>query len=215
MNESKNWLDALSDGQLFRDWFSLIVHFFLGVGYFSFLIAGYSTALSLTFILIGIPLVLFMLGTTRTLARMDRQIMDAVLDTSTPEMEEDVDVRGANLGQRIGLYLGSGTTWRAALYLLAKFPIGLLSITVAMLILPLLALEVLILAPLTIDMRLISVRLLHWFAIGLHKGSGVLLPTTKKRKRDRNTERLESDEQAEPVYMLEDDGEIIVQKRFS
>jgi hypothetical protein len=87
------------------------------------------------------------------------------------------------------------------------------SITAAMVILPFLAIEVLILAPLTIDMRLITVRLLHWVAIGLHRGSGVLLPTkTPKRKRD--TSRLESVEEAEPTYYLDEDGELVVAKRF-
>ena len=165
------------------------------------------------FVLVGIPLLLFMLATTRTLAKLDRQVMGALLDTPTPEMVEDIDPRGANLGERIGMYMGSKTTWRSALYLFAKFLIGLLSITAAFVILPLLAIEVLILAPLTIDMRLISVRLLHWTAIGLHKGSGVLLPTSKKRKRD--TSRLETVETAEPTYTIDDDGEIMVQKHFS
>jgi hypothetical protein len=162
---------------------------------------------------VGIPLLLFMLATTRVLARMDRQIMGGLLDTDTPDMVEDVDMRGANLGERIGMYLGSGTTWRSALYLFAKFPIGLLSITAAFFILPFLALEVLILAPLTIDMRLITVRLLHWTAIGLHKGTGVLLPTEKKRKRD--VSRLETADDAEPLYVIDDDGEIVARKRFS
>ncbi len=213
MREQRNWLDALSDGQLFRDWFSLIAHFFLGSAYITFLIAGFATAIGLSFVLVGIPLLLFMLATTRTLAKLDRQMMGALLDTPTPEMVEDIDPRGANLGERIGMYMGSITTWRSALYLFAKFLIGLLSITAAFVILPLLAIEVLILAPLTIDMRLISVRLLHWTAIGLHKGSGVLLPTSKKRKRD--TSRLETVETAEPTYTIDDDGEIMVQKHFS
>jgi hypothetical protein len=211
--DSKNWLDVLSDGQMFRDWFSLIAHFFLGIAYLTFLSAGFAFALGTSVILIGIPLLLFMLATTRVLARIDRQIMGALLDTRTPEVKDDVDTRGANLGERLGMYLGSGTTWRSMFYLFLKFPIGLLTISAAFLILPLLALEVLILAPLTIDMRLISVRMLHWVAIGTHKFSGVLLPTGDgKRKRD--TSRLESTD-AEPGYFIDDDGEIAAYKRFS
>jgi hypothetical protein len=46
MNDrSKNWLDVLSDGQLFRDWFSLMAHFFLGIAYLTFLSVGFAVAL--------------------------------------------------------------------------------------------------------------------------------------------------------------------------
>lgn len=214
MNDrSKNWLDVLSDGQLFRDWFSLIAHFFLGIAYLTFLSVGFAVALGTSVILVGIPLLLFMLAMTRVLARIDRQIMGALLDTSTAEVADDVDTRGANLGERLGMYLGSGTTWRSLIYLLLKLPLGIMAFTAAWLILPLLFIEVLILAPLTIDMRLISVRMLHWVAIGTHKFSGVLLPTGK-RKRD--ISRLETQEEAEqPRYFIDDDGEIAAHKRYS
>lgn len=214
MNDrSKNWLDVLSDGQLFRDWFSLIAHFFLGIAYLTFLSVGFAVALGTSVILVGIPLLLFMLAMTRVLARIDRQIMGALLDTPTAEVADDVDTRGANLGERLGMYLGSGATWRSLIYLLLKLPLGIMAFTAAWLILPLLFIEVLILAPLTIDMRLISVRMLHWVAIGTHKFSGVLLPTGK-RKRD--ISRLETQEEAEqPRYFIDDDGEIAAQKRYS
>jgi hypothetical protein len=218
MNDtSKNWLDVLSDGQLFRDWFSLIAHFFLGIAYFTILTVCFSVAIGTSVILVGIPLLLFSLAITRVLARMDRQMMGGLLDTDTPEVADDVDARGANLGERLGMYLGSATTWRSLVYLFLKMPIGILTFTAAWLILPLLALEVLILAPLTIDMRLISVRMLHWVAIGTHKFSGVLLPADNtKRKRD--TSRLENrarDAENEPGYFIDDDGEIAAYKRFS
>ncbi|MEO8610388.1 MAG: sensor domain-containing protein [Chloroflexota bacterium] len=215
MDSSKNWLDVLSDGQMFRDWFSLIAHFFLGIAYLTFLSAGFAFALGTSVILVGIPLLLFMLATTRVLARIDRQIMCALLNSATPEVTDDVDARGANLGERLGMYLGSGTTWRSLIYLLLKLPIGIMTISAAFLILPLLALEVLVLAPLTIDMRLISVRMLHWVAVGTHKFSGVLLPTSKSAgKRKRDTGRLETVE-ADPGYFIDDDGEIAAYKRFS
>jgi hypothetical protein len=211
-NRSKTWLDALTDGQLFRDWFSLIAHFFLGMAYFGFLMAGYATAIGLSFVLIGIPLLLFMLATTRVLAAIDRRLIGAILDEDTPDVADDVDTTGANLGERIGLYLGSGTTWRSLFYLLLKFPLGMVAFTAAMFLLPLLALEVLILGPLTIDMRLASVRLQHTIAVGLHRGSGLLLPAAK-RKRARDVSRLETRDADEPVYFLDDEGEIVLRKR--
>lgn len=63
-------------------------------------------------------------------------------------------------------------------------------------------------------MRLISVRMLHWVAVGTHRFSGVLLPAASgKRKRD--TSRLETRDEAEPRYFIDEDGEIAAYKRFS
>jgi len=62
------------------------------------------------------------------------------------------------------------------------------------------------------DMRLITVRLLHGVAIGLHKFEGLLLPT-RKPKRVARTSRLELQEEEGPAYYLDDDGEIVKYKR--
>ncbi|MBA3873130.1 MAG: sensor domain-containing protein [Anaerolineae bacterium] len=210
MNENRSWLDAMTDGQIIRDWFSLIAHFALGMTYISFFIFAYTMSIGLSFILIGIPLLLFTLASTRAIAAMDQRLFAGILDRPAPEFADDVDGRGANLGERLGMYLGSGTTWRSLVYLGLKFPVGIAALIAAMFILPFLGLEMLILGPLGIDMRLASVRLLHGVAVGLHKFPGLLLPTGK-RKRDLS--RLENVETAEPQYYLDDDGEIILRER--
>ncbi len=205
----KTWLDALTDGQVLRDWFSLIVSFALGITYLAFFAAGYAVSLGLSFVLIGIPLLLFMLASTRAAAAMDRRLMAAVLNADAPTMDEDPALQGMNLGERLGHYLGSALTWRSLIYLALKFPIGIFSFMFAICILPLLAIEVLILGPLTIDMHLISVRLLHGVTMGLHRAEGLLLPSRKPKRAGRS--RLELVEE-EPAYYLDDDGEIIKYK---
>ncbi len=210
MTNNRTWLDALSDGQIIRDWFSLIAHFALGSTYISFFIFAYAMSIGLSFILIGIPLLLFTLASTRAVAAMDQRLFAAILDRPAPEFADDVDPRGANLGERLGMFLGSTTTWRSIVYLALKFPVGIGAFMAAMFILPFLGFEMLILGPLGIDMRLATVRLLHGVAVGLHKLPGLLLPTGK-RKRD--VSRLESVETYEPEYYLDDDGEIVMHKR--
>jgi putative sensor protein len=220
--DSPNWLDALTDGQMFRDWLSLVANFFFSIGYLIFLIAGYSTAISLIPVLVGIPLLLFMLASTRALAAADYQVMATILQADLPPVEDDVDASGANLGHRFGLYFGSMTTWRSLLYLLVKFPIGLVSSLIAIFAVPILFVELLILAPLTIDMRLASVRLLHFLANGLNWTNNLFLPTGSGKRtsiareefaareqaasarRKRSARRLELDNEDERPYALED-----------
>lgn len=210
MDRGRSWLDALSDGQMFRDWLSLIASFFFSLFYVGFLSTMYVLSLSLVVVLVGIPLLMFTLAITRNLAVVDRQAMAAILNVPLREVADDVDPRGANLGERLGMYLGSMTTWRSLLYLAAKLPIGLLSISLAVLIVPVLAVELLILAPLTIDMRLISVRLLHFSAVNLTRLHGLLLPRQKSK---RDVSRLELREVEEPRYYITDDGEIGIAAR--
>jgi membrane protein implicated in regulation of membrane protease activity len=203
----KTWLDALTDGQVLRDWFSLIVSFALGILYVTFFAGGYAISLGLSVVLVGIPLLLFMLASTRVAAAMDRRVMAAILETDDDELDTQQAPRGSNLGERLGFYLGDSLTWRSLVYVLLKFPIGLFAFCFALCILPILAIEVLLLGPLTVDMHLLSVRLLHGVVTGMHRLEGVLLPT-RKSKRARRPNRLAPEEEAEPLYYLDDDGEV-------
>jgi hypothetical protein len=209
---NKTWLDAITDGQILRDWFSLILSFGLGWVYFVFFATMFAVSLGLSIVLVGIPLLLFTLASLRVTAKIDRQLMAAVLQTESPEVADDLDLRGANLGERLGMILGSALTWRSLVYLLAKLGTGMVGLITAIFAVPLLAIEVLILGPLTIDMHLLSVRLLHGVAIGMHKFEGMLLPSRKaKRAGLRNHLELQHEEE-EPLYYLEDDGEVVKYK---
>lgn len=213
---SRSWLDALTDGDMLRDMLSLLAQFFFSIVYFTLLVAGFATAIGLSFILIGIPLLLFMLAGTRSLAAMDRAVMASIMDIEAPRVHDDIDMRGANLGERMGMLLGSSVTWRSFLYLLIKLPIGIAAISLLMLLLPLLAIEVLILAPLTIDLLLITVRLLRWSARGLFAINSAMLPNAKPKRANAQPERISrlvDDYEEQTRYMLDDDGEIRVAKR--
>jgi hypothetical protein len=213
---SRSWLDALTDGHILRDALSLLAQFIFGIFYFTLLAAGFATAIGLSFILIGIPLLLFVMASTRTLAAMDRAVMGSILDIDVPPVQEDIDMRGANLGERMGMLLGSGVTWRSMLYLLLKLPIGIAAISILMLLLPLLAFEVLILAPLTIDLRLLTVRLQRWSARGLFAINSAVLPNAKGKRAAEQAQRISrliDEYEEQPRYVLGDDGEISVAKR--
>lgn len=206
-----SWLDALTDGQILRDWLSLFGSMWISLLYVTLLIAGFALGIGLSFILIGLPLLLFVLAGTRTIAAMDRKLMAAIIGIEDePETLNDVDARGANLGERLGMYLGSMVTWRSLLYLVAKLPISMLAFTISMVIWIPLAIEVLILAPLTIDLHMFSVRLLHFSAVNLHRLNTLFLPTPKGKRR---VSRLELVEEPEPRYYIDDDGEISMAKR--
>jgi uncharacterized membrane protein YccF (DUF307 family) len=206
--DRKDWLDHLTDGQIIRDWTSLNVHLFLGIGYWVLLLSLLGLAVGLTVVLIGIPLLLMSFAAIPALAKADQQMIAGLLEDDAPEIEI-IDTRGDNLGERLGRYLGTRSTWASALYLFLKVPVGVLAITFAWMIVPFLAFEVLVLAPLTLSQRPLTVRMLHWTARGLHRLPGMLLPRAKRKgPLDwRDARRLIEREDDEPAYYLDDDGE--------
>ncbi len=205
------WLDALSDGKMLRHWLALFASFWFGLAYWIIIVGGFALALSLSIVLVGIPLLLLMLSATRTLALLDRRLMATILDVPAPADFDDVDMRGANLGERLGMYLGSWATWRSALYLLVKFPLGIVSISLSFLILLPLAVEVLLLAPLTIDLHLVTVRLMRFSAVSLYRLNNFFLPAGKAKRPSRL--ELVEDEEPEPAYYIDSEGEIAAYKR--
>lgn len=206
------WLDTLSDGKLFRNWLALFANFWFALAYIIFLIGGFALALSLSVVLVGIPLLLFMLATTRHLAALDRRLMAEILGVTPPPDFDDVDTRGANLGERMGMYLGSWATWRSALYLLVKFPLSIASLIGAFVILIPLAIEVLILAPLTIDLHMFTPRLMRFTAFWLYRINNLFLPSGKS-KRPSRLELVEEEIEEEPRYYIDSEGEIAAYKR--
>ncbi len=208
MRESRySWLDALTDGRMFRQWLSLILSFALSWTYLTFVITMFMTSLALIPVLFGIPLMLFTLAAIPTLARLDYQIMDALLEIEGLPAPDSPNLLGANLGERLGYYLGSPLTWRSLLYLALKIPLGLFALLAASVIVLPLAIEVLLLAPLTIDMRLITVRLLRFTALGLHHVNSAALPTGKSKRQPQYAAQQVRDSTA---FRLEDDGELAI-----
>jgi hypothetical protein len=209
-----SWLDVLTDGKMFRNWLALFANFWFSLAYFIFVVGGFALALSLSVVIIGIPLLLFMLATTRTIAALDRRLMAEILGVTPPTDFDDVDTRGANLGQRLGMYLGSMATWRSAAYLLVKFPLGIASLFASLLILVPLAVEVLLLAPLTIDLHMLTPRLMRFTAVLMYRVNNLFLPSGKAK---RSRLELAEDEREEPEdedrYYIDSEGEIASYKR--
>jgi hypothetical protein len=221
MNHDHSWLDALTDGQMLREWSSLHAHFFFSLFYLFVLSMLLGLGLSLLVVLVGAPILLLALSSIRTLATFDHQLIASLLQREPKALREDIDMRGANFGERLGMLLGSGVTWRSLLYLTLKFFIGIGTIAAAWMLLPFMALEVLVLAPLTLSRRQLSVQLLHWLAVFAHEAPSLALagertqqPVRDKAKRDLRISRLETiEEEDDDRYILTDDGEVTMRKR--
>ena len=126
------WRLALRPQSTPPGWTSLTHHLLglpLGTAYFIWLVTGLSTGLGLAITIIGIPLLTLVLAATRPLLMFERGLANALLGTRLPPVA--VAPRAEGWFGRLKAYWTDGTTWRGVGYLLARFPVGVATFTVA------------------------------------------------------------------------------------
>jgi Putative sensor len=101
----------------------------LGVAYFSWLVTALATGLGLVVTLIGIPILTLVLATIRPLLGLERGLANSLLDARIPAAP--LSPGGEGLIGRAKAYWTDSATWRGITYLLGRFPVGLVTFTVA------------------------------------------------------------------------------------
>jgi hypothetical protein len=126
------WRVALRPLITARGWTSLTHHLLglpLGTAYFIWLVTGLSTGIGLAITIVGIPLLTLVLAATRPLLMFERGIANALLGTRLPPVA--VAPQADGWFARLKAYWTDGMTWRGVGYLLARFPIGIATFTIA------------------------------------------------------------------------------------
>ncbi|MGN6564923.1 MAG: sensor domain-containing protein, partial [Thermomicrobiales bacterium] len=115
----------------YRNLLYLIASFPLGIFYFVFLITGLSTGVSSLIAGIGFPILALMIVAWWKLGSFERQLAIWWLDEEIRPMYPDYP-RGMSAGKRIKAHLTNNVTWTSLLYLVAKFPLGIISFALTM-----------------------------------------------------------------------------------
>ena len=101
----------------------------LGVAYFTWLVTGLATGLGLAITLLGIPILTLVFATVRPLLAVERGLSNALLGTEIPASA--LAPKGEGTWDRLKAYWTDSATWRGIAYLLARFPVGTATFTVA------------------------------------------------------------------------------------
>jgi hypothetical protein len=119
----------VTDGLTYRRLAYLLLAFPLGVAWFVFYVTGLSVGLGLAITVIGIPIVAAMLASVVPLATLERGLANALLGEhiARPARAEQSEGFWASL-KRI---LSAGSTWKGLGFLLARFPLGVFSFSLA------------------------------------------------------------------------------------
>jgi hypothetical protein len=132
MPSESRWRVALRPLITTRGWTAVTHHLLglpLGVAYFTWLVTGLSVGAGLFITLLGIPILTLVLASVRPLLAAERALADALLGTAIPRA--GLAPRGEGWIGRLKAYWIDSTTWRGMAYLLARFPIGTLTFSVA------------------------------------------------------------------------------------
>lgn len=107
--------------QTYRNLAYLVLMFPLGIFYFTLLLVGFLTGIPLIFVGIGIPIVLTFFVIAVKLARLERRLVNGLLDVDTPTLPAEID---GSLWTRLKRLVTARQTWKAIVYLLSEFVYG-------------------------------------------------------------------------------------------
>jgi hypothetical protein len=130
---SDPWRTALRPLTTTRGWTAVTHHLLglpLGIAYFAWLVAGIAVGLGLFITLLGIPILTLVLASVRPLLELERGLANALLGTELPRA--GLGPGGTGWLGRLKAYWTDAKTWRGVGYLLARFPVGIVTFTVAM-----------------------------------------------------------------------------------
>ena len=116
-------------GQTYLNALYLLLAFPLGLFYFVFLVTGLSLGVSLVIVWVGLLLLLIVFAVWYALLVMERQMAITLLHEDIPPITRE-SYSGKTAWQKLKAALSNPVTWKGLLFLLAKFPLGILSFVV-------------------------------------------------------------------------------------
>jgi hypothetical protein len=131
LDSGSAWRQALRPLTTTRGWTAVTHHLlglWLGIAYFVWLVTGLALGLGLAITIVGIPILTLVLASVRPALEGERLLSNVLLGTDLPRT--GLAPRGEGFLGRLKAYWTDSTTWRGVLYLLVRFPVGLLTFTV-------------------------------------------------------------------------------------
>ncbi len=118
---------VVGEGKTWRNAAYLLLGFPLGLCYFIFLVVGLSLGFGLIILVFGIPLLAGVFIAAYALGEFERLITNPMLDLDIPKANRWVSA--GNLWSNVRALFVSPEMWKRVGYLLAKFPLGIVGLT--------------------------------------------------------------------------------------
>lgn len=121
---------VVADPRTYASLFYMVLALATGVFYFTWVVAGFSTAAGLSITVVGIPLLILFFGSVRVLSLVEGRIVEVMLGERMPRRPL-YSARGRSIWQRIGDMFTDPRTWSTLLYMLLMLPLGVAYFTLA------------------------------------------------------------------------------------
>src|SRR5260370_2041365 len=133
----KSTFSVVREHQSYTNMLYLLLSFPLGLCYFCLLVSGITLGIGTLIIWIGVPILLLLMSAWWSLASFERQMAIRYLHVDIAPMSVVLPPAQVKWWQRLPERLSNRMTWKTLVYLLLKFPLGLCSfiITVVLLVL--------------------------------------------------------------------------------
>ncbi|HKH48512.1 MAG TPA: sensor domain-containing protein [Thermoanaerobaculia bacterium] len=105
----------------------LLLSFPLGISHFTFLTTGLALGLGLMITVLGLPIIVLTLWGSWWFAAMERQLAIGLLGAEVPPMGPTPFHSGQGFRRDLEQFLSNRVTWTGHLFLWLKFPLGLVS----------------------------------------------------------------------------------------
>jgi hypothetical protein len=130
MDVLKRFFAVVIRGRSYLNALYLLLAFPLGMLYFVLLITGFSLAVGLWVLWVGIFLMALVVALWWGLAVFERKMAIWLLGEDIPPMHRPDVPRGSFL-EKVKAHFGNPVTWKSLGYLVAKFPLGVITFTIA------------------------------------------------------------------------------------
>ncbi len=129
LSKKRGFFGVIIDPQSYLNIVYLLVAFPLGIFYFVFLVTGLSLGFGLIITLVGIPILLLVFAGSWALCKLERNVAITMLKEDIPAASSQPISQG--LWSRVKALLKDSVTWTGVLYLFLKFPLGIVTFTIA------------------------------------------------------------------------------------
>lgn len=134
MNRNSNFIEkffgVVASGQTYLNYIYLFLAFPLGLIYFIFLVVGISVGLGTIIIWVGLLILLMVIAGWWLLAGFERVMAISLLRVDIQPMSTTRSDKAQTSLEKLGAFLSNPVTWKGLVYLLAKFPLGIVSFVV-------------------------------------------------------------------------------------
>jgi hypothetical protein len=138
LNLVMRFFTAPIEVRTYTNLFYLALAFPLGLFYFIFLLTGLALGFGLTIIWVGLPILAVVLAASWGLAALERRFAILLLGADVPPMTPPATGETQDFWKRVQAFLGNPVTWKGLGFLFLKFPLGIMSfvLTLVLLVIP-------------------------------------------------------------------------------